>query len=359
VGVLALRGVLPAARTLVRPALGAALVAGVVLGPVAQVYREVDDRNDLTRGDERANSLLPTDLFTPQPDNWSWGTALDSINSVGKAGEHHFFPGFLAMALGAIGLVVIWRVARGRGSILRTGVRIDEVLALLVAGVLAFVFALGRAPGGLPGPYRLLHDWVPGFDAVRVTSRFAVVGFLALALLAGLAFQHLADRVPRARRTMLAAGIAAIVLIEVGGPTARVDVPEGERLLVYEELATREDGVVLELPIRTDEEGNTWAFVEAPRMYHATTDWNSRINGYSGSAPAGFEELAALVGSWPSEAAERRLDELAVRYIVLHGGTEQGTSALTPEQQGALVGRAEVLGFEASRHGEDWLIVRY
>lgn len=359
VAVLRVRGALPGIRSLLPAGLSAVAVVGVLLGPVARVYLSLDERHGLDRDYEPGNSLLPTDLFTPQVDNWSWGSALDGISSAGKAGEHHYFPGFLALALGLVGFVVVWRLARRGGSVVRTGVRTDEIVALVVAGAVAIVFAIGPSPGGVPGPFRLLHRYVPGFDGVRVTARFTVVAFIALAILVGLAYQHLADRLPNARRMVLAVGIVAVVLLEVGGPMSRVDVPEGDRLLVYDEIATRPDGPVLELPIHAPPEGERWPFVEAPRMYHATTDWNPRVNGYSGDAPRDFETTVARFSTWPSADAEALADAIEVRYVVLHGGVEQGFPALTEDEKQRIVAAAEALGHTATRHGEDWLIVRW
>lgn len=356
--VLWLRGAVARPRDLVRPALPALTIAAAVLGPVGAVYRRVDERNDLTRGYEPANSLLPTDLLTPQRDNWLWGTALDGFNSVGRAGEHAYFPGFLAMALAVVGLVLLWRHGRENESMVPGRVRLDELIALVTAGVVAAVFALGPTPGGVPGPFRVLHAFVPGFDGIRVTSRFATISFIAGALLVGLAVGHLVDRAPRRWRPLLAPLLALVVLAEVGGPMARVEVPEGDRLLVYEELARRNEGVVLELPIKSPSDGISWAFVEAPRMYHGTTDWNDRINGYSGSAPRGFEERAARLQSWPAPDAEALADDLGVGYVVLHGGVEQGVAAFAPAELDEIVARARALGYEAEPHGEDWLIDR-
>lgn len=355
-GVLWLRGVLPAVRDLLRPALPAAVIGAVLLGPVGLLYRAVDERNGLARGYEPENSLLPTDLLTPQRDNWLWGTALDGFNSTGKAGEHAYFPGFVALALGAVGLWLVWRLVRRGSDVIRTGVRVDELVALVVAGAVAFVFALGPSPGGVKGPFRVLHRFVPGFDGIRVTSRFAVIAFVAGALLVGLAVQWLTDRAPRARGAWLAPLLAFVIVLEVGGPMARVDVPEGERLLAYEALAGRDDGVVLELPIRTPADGVQWAFVEAPRMYHATTDWNDRINGYSGSTPREFPATAAVLQDWPATAAAELADDLDVTYVILHGGVEQGFPAFSVDELARRVAAAEAAGHTVERHGEDWLV---
>ena len=358
VGVLWLRRVLPPLRELVRPAIAAVLVGVVLLGPVASIFLAVDRRNGLARGYEPQNSLLPTDLLTPQRDNWSWGTALDGINSFGKAGEHAYFPGFAAMILGAVGLVLLWKMIRRGASDLRTGVRTDELVALVVAGAVAFVLALGPSPGGVTGPFRVLHRFVPGFDGIRVTSRFAVISFVAGAVLVGVAVRFLIDRVPAAWSRLVAPAIVVLVLVEVGGPMARVEVPEGDRLLVYEALAELAGGPVLELPIQAPSVGVQWAFVEAPRMYHATIDWNPRVNGYSGSVPRGFDERAAIFNTWPAATAEQLAEDVGVRYVILHGGVDPGGAAYSADELEDLVEKAEAEGFVARSFGDDWLIVR-
>ena len=173
VAVLRLRGSLPPLRALLRPAVPAMAIGAVTLGPVALVYRSVDARNGLARAYEPQNSLLPTDLLTPQRDNWLWGSALDGINSAGKAGEHAYFPGVVALALAVLGLWVGWRLLRRGADVVQTGVRVDELVALVTAGVVAAALRARplarRSEGSLPAPAplrpRIRRD--PGDLAVR------------------------------------------------------------------------------------------------------------------------------------------------------------------------------------------------
>ena len=138
----------------------------------------------------------------------------------------------------------------------------------------------------------------------------------------------------------------------------RVVVPEGDHRLVYEALAEMDEGVVLELPIRTQNDGAVWPFVEAMRMYHATIDFNPRINGYSGSAPRGFDALGDILNGYPSKEAGESIDGLGVRYVILHTGTEQGIQAYTVAEAEAIAAVAADLGGTISRHGNDWLVDR-
>lgn len=358
IAVLWLRRSLPSVRSLIRPGVAAVLTAGVFLAPVARIYQSVDERNGLARSYEPDNSLLVRDLITPQHDNWLWGSSLDGINSASAPGEHSYFPGFLVLLLVMVGVAVAAVLLRRGSAVTRTGVRLDELVAIVGAGVVAGVLALGPSPWGLKGPFRVLHRFVPGFDSIRVTSRFAVIAFVGGALLVGLAVQYLSDHTPSRLRRWLAPLVVVIVLVEVGGPMGRVEVPEGDRLLVYEAIADRDAGVVLELPIYAPPDGVRWAFVEAPRMYHATTDWNPRVNGYSGSVPREFTTNTQVLSGFPSADAWQLISDLDVHYVILHGGVEQGFEAFDQATLSDMVAVATASGFRATAHGEDWLLER-
>lgn len=362
--VMALRGALRPVRGLLRPAVPAAIIVGSVLVPVSLLFRTVGERFPVHRGYEPTNSLLSGDLLTPQVDNWFWGSALDGFNSRGLPGEHSYFPGFSAVGLGALGLFVLWRVYRFKNSPsvgCGSKIRADELIAVSFAALLALLLALGPNPGAL-APFRLFHRWVPFFDSVRVTSRFAVIGFVAGALIVGLAVSWLRDRLNARRQGLgrvVAPLVVLLVLVEVAGPMSRVEVPRGEHVLVYEALADSPAGPVLELPIFAPEDGLTWPFVEAPRMFLATTDFNPRVNGYSASAPRGFGALSDLLNGWPGPSAEAALTEFGVRYVVIHGGVEHGYPAIAEAEMAFMVRQAQALGYSVVSHGPDRLVVRY
>ena len=365
VATLAIRRALPPLRSLIAPAVPAVVLTAVVLGPMALTYRSVANEHGLSRRYEPQNSLGAADLITPHTNNWSWGSTFDSVTSHMRREEHAFFPGFVVLALGVIGIVMFARAERrseraagGRDG--KSNNRVDEIAAVVVAGAGAALLAIGPSPKGLPGPFRFFHAYVPAFDGVRVTSRFAIVTLLAAALIVALGFGWVRDRLA-SKHSVRAASYALplvvlLIAVEVGGPMRRVEVPDGDRLLVYEALAAAEPGPVLELPIHTPDEGVAWPIVEATRMYHGTTDFNPRVNGYSGGAPAGFDQLGDVLNQFPSPEAMAELDDLGVRYVVLHTGDEQGYSALTPVSAAEIAELVGSLGASASRFGEDWLI---
>jgi hypothetical protein len=353
---LAARRALPPIRSLVPVGLTAVVCTGMVLGPLALLYRGVLDTHGVKRGYEQSNSLGLRDLITPQPNNWSWGSSFNSFNSFGRPGEHPYFVGFTALLLGLVGAVLIVLLVHKGQRQDDAQIRVDEIVALVVAGLIAVVLAVGPTPNGWPGPFRLFHSYVPGFDGVRVTARFAVVTFIGGAALVVLAVRWLQPRLPTRVRSALIPMVVLLILVEVGGPMGRVDVPEGDHRLVSEALAEMDEGVVLELPIRTQKDGIVWAFVEAPRMYHATIDFNPRINGYSGSAPQGFDALGDILNGYPSAEAVESIDGLGVRYVILHTGIEQGVQAYTAAEAESVAAAAADLGGTISHHGDDWLI---
>lgn len=353
---LALRRALPPIRTLLPVAATAAACTAVVMAPVALLYRRTLDTHGVSRGYEPANSLGIRDLVTPQRDNWSWGSSLDSVNSFGRPGEHPYFVGFTALGLGLIGALLMIRLVRKGPRIDEVRIRSDELIAVVVAGLVALVLALGPSPNGWPGPFRLFHSYVPGFDGVRATARFAVVTFVAGAVLVVLAVRWLQPRLNPRLRVALVPLVVLLIIVEVGGPMRRVEVPEGGHRLVYEAIADLDEGVVLELPIQTPDEGFAWPFVEALRMYHATIDFNPRVNGYSGSAPKQFDGLGDVLNTFPSGEAAATIERLEVRYVILHTGSEQGFAAYSEADATAIAEAAVEDGATITRHGEDWLI---
>ena len=53
-------------------------------------------------------------------------------------------------------------------------------------------------------------------------------------------------------------------------------------------------------------------------MLASTIHWRPLVNGFSGFRPSHFDQLAQLVGTFPSPLAVARLRDLDVRYVMLH-----------------------------------------
>jgi hypothetical protein len=156
------------------------------------------------------------------------------------------------------------------------------------------IHARGRdvAPANL---YSFFYAFVPGFDGLRAPARFAMVASFALAALAALGVAPVA----RNRRSVPALA-SMLILIESFAapiplnqnsieyvqpglaplPASVWPVPE-----VYRGVATLPaDAAIIELPLGEP------AF-DVRYVFYSTTHWRPLVNGYSGGAPAEYEQL--------------------------------------------------------------------
>ncbi len=321
----------------------------------------------LTRPLEPSFRLQPEDLLTPAPGSLLYSGLDDRAKDVPARAEHSFFPGFSAMVLAVVGAaVLIVALARRRSADdgatpTVSGARADRqvFLALLaVAGALAVVVAIGPEARGVTMPFRYLHDHAPGFGGIRATSRLAVPGLLALAVLAGTGFASITRRWRPVVAGVVAAALCGFLLLELAAPMAHTTLPSGRATLaVYHALAGRPDGAVVELPVVdiTRQSGTDYAYVEAPRMLYSSIDWHPRFNGYSGGLPDDYVSRTKTLNTFPSADAVRMMRRLGIRYAVLHVGRYQGVLQYTKAQVAAILDRLPP-GARATRHGNAWLV---
>jgi len=315
--------------------------------------------------------LKPVDLVTPAFGSYLYG-GLDAHAATRPARvEHTFFPGFAVLAFGAIGLIAVvvitvaLRRRRARASASdgsSTVVPADRLLyvwLLVAAGAVSVVLALGPEVAGVTMPFRFFYDHVPAFDGIRVASRLAVPGLLALAVLAALGFGAVTNRWRNGAVVAVAtAAVAGFVLLELAAPISHTRLPtDHDTLAVYEALKSKPGGAVAELPIADAglSGGPAWAFVEAPRMIYSTIDWKPRFNGYSGDFPDEYVADLRQLNAFPAPDALAVAQRLRIRYVVLHLGTTGGFPQLTDEAAAAMI-RDLPPGARAERRGRAWLV---
>lgn len=180
--------------------------------------------------------------------------------------------------------------------------------AFLVAAV-AFILSLGpaiRTNGrliGEVGPYSLLYSYVPGFDGLRVPSRYAMLFTLFLAVAAGFGAAAIESLLRWGGTLMVGVGFVAVAeafaapiiingTVAEGGyapPPPRVYTHEGVPP-VYRFLKTLPPGstVILEFPF-----GET--AYEVRYMFYSTNHWHPLLNGYSGTFPLSYSRGGALL----------------------------------------------------------------
>jgi hypothetical protein len=173
-----------------RRLLAVTLIGVAVLGAVtvyqARPYLKVAEEYPTAKRTLReveTYSAGPAAFLAASSENRVWGTLTEGMRAkVSSKNESVFWPGGLILVLALIGLAAGAYTRRLR-------------LALLAGIVVCSVLALGFGITGAGYPYRLLYDYAPGWDGVRVPGRVFTLATLFYALLAGAGAQWLAGRV--------------------------------------------------------------------------------------------------------------------------------------------------------------------
>ncbi|MBI2940288.1 MAG: hypothetical protein HYY04_07580 [Chloroflexi bacterium] len=313
-----------------RHLLVAAAAVGLVLWPFVSPYLTLRASLGLERSLEDATgaAAVPLNyLVAPQASLLYGQSALARLLST----EQTLFPGVACLALAAAGL------RRGRDR--------QRIFAALIA-VTGFVLSLGPGlrltPGGpvlVPLPYYVLHQFVPGFGAIRLVGRLGLVTMLGLGLLGSFGTAALTSRLSSWTARGVSVGLALLVGFEYLStplPSRAIERPD-QVPPVYHWLAARPDhSPLIELPTIEDR----W-FGKAEELerqgryqYFSTFHWRTTPSGYSGFYPQSFWTLLRLMRDFPTPEALGWLRCADVRQVVLHG------DAYGPERWAVVHGRA-------------------
>jgi hypothetical protein len=236
----------------------------------------------------------------------------------------------LVRAAAAVGLMALVS-PRVRDSI-RTFIRERgfPVGGLLVAAWLSLgplPQAQGR-PVEIAAPYKVLYDYVPGFDGLRVPARFGAIEALMLAMLGAYGAQRLAGSRP-GRGVLAAASVfffleSTHVPFTVNGmtpvrglatPEARLHRP-ARAPAVYQAMAEQPSGsVLLELPFGQPD-------YDLRAMFDSTVHWHALVNGYSGVFPPYYGLLTSAFSEMPRHPAIslEALRTSGVTHAIVHEG---------------------------------------
>jgi hypothetical protein len=318
---------------------GALMVAALCTLALSVPYLQVRDEQP---GFRRTLAQLPplsADFGATDPRLSIWGSLLGKGTGWPIYGEPAF-PGLVLLVLTPIGAIAGWR-ARGHA---RRAVITGGALTLVGAAL-----AVGAGPTGWRryAPYRLLFEYVPGWEALRATGRAWVVGLLGVGVLAGLgalAVGRWLARLTKMQRTTAVLVVATIavlgVLVEGYAPwTGRPDIrvsPVDEHL-----AALPQPGGVLYLPMLEPgaTAGALSGFRQAENVYGTTAHHRKTPNGYSGYFPPSWVKLSHEMRALPDEQTLERLRQLGVRYVVVRGWARGGAwdALLDPARASPLV----------------------
>lgn len=213
--------------------------------------------------------------------------AMDWITTPAEP-ERRLFPGFVAFACVVAGLFVKQR-------------------AKLSLGVLWIVLGFVGSLGLHFEFHRFLYGAVPGFRAVRVPARWAVIAYVGAAILIALVTAVLARR-----NRWVALVVPLAFAFELHPRHIRWWMTNAETPPVYAWLAKEGRAPIAEVPIDTP-------MSEYVYMLRATAHHRPMINGVSGFAPPVRRELSA---KWNAPGVSNEfvdaLRAAGVTYVVVH-----------------------------------------
>jgi hypothetical protein len=246
-------------------------------------------------------SAGPAALLAASSENRVWGSATSGMRAkVHSKNESVFFPGGLVLVLALIGLI--------GGSVYTRRLRLGLAFGILTCSILALGFGLT----GAGYPYRLLFDYAPGWDGVRVPGRIFTLATLFYALLAGAGAQLLASLAGAwgARRSVRALpGLLGTVLViglvgEGAGHLGHPIVPEPARA----EIGL--PGPVLDLP--------TDGALDRVWQYFSTDGFYKIPTGESTFDIPAVDDLRGGMNGFPDKGSIEKLRYYHVRTVVLH-----------------------------------------
>jgi len=246
----------------------------------------------------------------------------------------------------------------------------DSANAWLFPGVLTIVFAVvavmpSAAAAPLPWRARLRHNavafyallallawlmfapppfglwphvhWMPGFNFIRVPSRFMILAMLALGVLVGAGFDRLAGRLGAVARRSAFAAACAILIAEyasmpLGSLPYAVDIPAIDRWLD----TVPKSFAIAEVPVPSP--GNLGAYERhhTTSMLHSMAHWQKTVHGYSGIRPPLHDRLYLELTAFPDEVSVASLRRLGVTFVVVH--TDMYPPGKWPQVEAKLAG---------------------
>ena len=253
-------------------------------------------------------SAGPAAWLSASSENRVWGSLTSGARAhVHSKNEQVLFPGGLLFVLALIGLATPLFTRRLR-------------IGLAVGTVTCAVLALGLGLTGAGYPYRLLFDYAPGWNGVRVPGRVFTLATLFLALLAGAGAQMLAgwigerasrlsgarrERRPLAALTALTGVVLVIGLVGEGaGHMADPVVPQPKAAEVGL------PGPLLDMP--TDGPADrVWQYYSTDGFYKIP------IGNSTFDIPA-VDDLRGGINHFPDKASVEKLRYYGIRTVVLH-----------------------------------------
>jgi hypothetical protein len=276
-----------------QPLVVSAVLAIVLVLPYAWPYIQTShslggrDLRDVVR-----YSARPMNYFAATSLSRLWGWTADRWGS----SELRLFPGAIVMLLAAASVL-----NRSRRWVLVYG------LAMTLAIVLSF--------GVNNSIYQWLFERITLLQGLRSSARFGILVICAMAALAGLGAQALAERNRRWPSMTIPIILAMLTVEGLNRPLPLTSDPVMKPASIYTVLRSATPGVVIELPVPRLSRLPGWdAYYSLWSLQH----WQPLVNGYSGYYPPDYVQTMIRMESFPDTASMARLRAHEVRYLIVH-----------------------------------------
>jgi hypothetical protein len=310
---------------------GLLLVAPCV--PLLLPYRAVQQEVGLYRP---LSNYLPTpQSYLSSPSHLHrWVASWFTSTPIDWEASAWLFPGVLPVLLMLLGLALTPAWTGDRSW--RAHLRRDPVMFYALLTLCCVLFFLPPPIGLWPYLYQL-----PGFNFIRVPTRFMILAMLTLACAAALGFERATMRLAPARQTLAALLCAAALVGEYASMPLHTEA-YGVRVPAIDAwLATQPPPfAVAELPMPRPVNFTRHVRWQTTAMLHATAHWQKTIHGYSGIQPALHDELFEELTRFPDDASLEHLRAIGVTHIVVH--TDQYDPVRWAEVEPRLAARADL-----------------
>jgi hypothetical protein len=297
-------------------------IASLVLTTVflARPYLDLREENPEAKRTLSLISGLSPDVggfFRAPPGNLVWGPPPQGIDESIPQREFTLFPGL------AIGLLAV------AGALAPVYPRRRRLVLVLAVGLLAALSLGWREHRTVPlQPYKLVFEYLPGWDAIRVPSRINTLTSLGLALLAAAGAHQVAAvsrRWTAARRPgwggvatgVVATVLVAAILIEGSGFQFRDGGVDGPQLARVPPVPPGQLGAPepqLHLPnYYTYRSGSGPIYV-----FWSINGFPETVNGWGGFVPDQDLEIYYESIRFPDPASVATLRARGIRTVVLH-----------------------------------------
>lgn len=231
--------------------------------------------------------------------------------------EHSLFPGIIVYAflISAIYLFFTKRFGEKERPM---------ITSLFIILVLTILFSFGPFfERKIPAPYLLLYKFVPFVDSIRAISRFMVLGYFFLAVIASFAWKYYAKRLKQSAIPIIFFILVFLISLEYFPvlPKPFVIAPQIENFYAW--LSDQLNiNVIVELPIANGLLGTKFErsnSSDAQYLFYGLYHNKKMVNGYNSFIPPDAVDLGdKLTIHFPTKAKINNLKSLGVNMIIVH-----------------------------------------